>query len=268
MQELSNLLAQHGLVLVFANVLLTQLGIPLPAQPMLIVAGAFVAQQQIELLPLIAVAVLASLMGDTPWYFAGRRYGYGVLRTLCRIAVEPDSCVRQTESIFTRWGPQSLMVAKYIPGFATVAPPLAGTMRLAFPRFLAYSAVAGLLWAVLPVLLGMAFHGEVEQVLVWLEGMGPGALLVIVLAFALYVAVKAVERYLLLRFLRMIRISVAELAAMVQRGERPVILDVRSATARSLDPRHIPGALPLDMDARGAVRIEVPPEREVVVYCS
>jgi len=91
MQELTGLLAQHGLALVFANVLLAQGGIPIPALPILVVAGAFVSQGQIALAPLLLVSVVASLIGDMLWYFAGRRYGYGVLRTLCRVAIEPDN---------------------------------------------------------------------------------------------------------------------------------------------------------------------------------
>src|SRR5688572_30638287 len=118
---------------------------------MLIVAGALIAEGSLNVASLALVVVIASLLGDTPWYFAGRRYGYAILRTLCRISVEPDSCVKQTENIFTRWGPPSLLVAKYIPGFSTVAPPLAGTTGVGLGRFLTYSAVAALLWAALPV---------------------------------------------------------------------------------------------------------------------
>ena len=268
MQEMMNLLSQHGLTIVFANVLLTQVGVPVPAVPMLIVAGAFVAQGQLALAPLLAVTVLASLLGDLPWYLAGRLYGYRILRTLCRVALEPDSCVKQTENIFERWGPPSLMVAKYIPGFATVAPPLAGTMKLAAPWFVLYSGVAALLWAVLPILIGIAFEAEVERALVWLEGMGTGALLVIAGVVALYVGVKLVERYLLIRFLRMVRITVDQLRTVLSDGAPPVILDVRSASARRLDPRHIPGAIPVDMAAPEVHLGAVLPDRDVVVYCS
>jgi len=268
MQEMMNLLSQHGLAIVFANVLLTQVGVPVPAVPMLIVAGAFVAQGQLALVPLLAVTVFASLLGDLPWYLAGRRYGYRILRTLCRVALEPDSCVKQTENIFERWGPPSLMVAKYIPGFATVAPPLAGTMKLAAPWFLLYSAIAALLWAVLPIVIGIAFQAEVERALAWLEGMGTGALIVIAGVIALYVGVKLVERYLLIRFLRMVRITVDELRTVLLDGMPPVILDVRSASARRLDPRHIPGAIPVDMAAPEAHLGAVLPDRDVIVYCS
>jgi membrane protein DedA with SNARE-associated domain len=268
MEEMMGLLSQHGLLLVFANVLATQLGAPVPAMPLLILAGAFVAEGKIALAPLIAVAVAASLMGDTPWYFAGRRYGYGVLRTLCRISIEPDSCVKQTENIFERWGPPSLMVAKYVPGFSTIAPPLAGTMRLGLPLFLVYSAVAALLWVALPIALGAVFHAEVERALAWLESMGAGAITAIAGIVVFYVTVKSIQRALLIRFLRLVRISAAELRELLRDGEKPLILDVRSASARKLDPRRIPGAITVDIAVPQAALVEVPPERDVVVYCS
>jgi membrane protein DedA with SNARE-associated domain len=268
MEEMTGLLAQHGLALVFVNVLLTQGGVPIPAVPILVVAGAFVSQGQIALAPLILVSVIASLIGDTLWYFAGRRYGYRILRTLCRVAIEPDSCVKQTETIFERWGAPSLMLAKYVPGFATAAPPLAGTMRLGLPAFLAYSAVAALLWAGLPIALGAVFHAEVESALEWLESMGTGAAAVIAAVVLFYIGIKAVQRYLLIRFLRMVRISVEEVRQLLDREPKPVVLDVRSATARNLDPRRLPGAVAVDIAAPQTGLVAVPPDRDVIVYCN
>jgi membrane protein DedA with SNARE-associated domain len=265
---MSSLLAQHGLALVFINVLLTQAGVPVPAVPILIVAGAFVAQGQIGPASLLLVAVVASLIGDTLWYFAGRRYGYRILRTLCRVSIEPDSCVKQTENIFERWGAPSLMVAKYIPGFSTIAPPLAGTMRLGLALFLAYSAVAALLWVGLPVALGAIFQAEVERALEWLESMGTGAVAAIAAIVLLYVAVKVVQRYMLIRFLRMVRISVEELRDLMRQKSKPIVLDARSAMARKLDPRRLPGAVAVDINAPQAVLVAVPPDRDVIVYCS
>lgn len=268
MEEMISLLGQHGLALVFANVLLTQTGVPVPAVPMLIIAGAFVADGQIGLAPLILASVAASLIGDTLWYIAGRTYGYRILRTLCRVSIEPDSCVKQTENIFERWGAPSLMVAKYVPGFSTIAPPLAGTMRVGPPAFLGYSAIAALLWSGLPIALGVIFHTEVGRALEWLEGMGTGAAMVIAAAVALYIGVKTVQRNLLIRFLRMVRISVEELRDLLLRDEKPVVLDVRSMAARKLDPRRIPGAIAVNIESPQVALITVPPDRDVVVYCS
>jgi membrane protein DedA with SNARE-associated domain len=268
MEEMTGLLAQHGLALVFLNVLLTQAGVPLPAVPILVVAGAFVAQGQIALAPLLLASVVASLIGDTLWYAAGRLHGYRVLRALCRIAIEPDSCVKQTENIFERWGAPSLMLAKYVPGFATIAPPLAGAMRLAPLHFLAYSAVAALLWAGLPIALGVVFEAEVERALEWLEGMGIGALVVIGAVVVAYIGAKLTQRALLIRILRMMRIGAQELRELMARDPRPVVLDVRSALARSLDPRRLPGAIAVDIESPQAALVSVPLDRDVVVYCS
>jgi membrane protein DedA with SNARE-associated domain len=268
MEEMTSLLAQYGIALVFLNVLLTQSGVPVPAVPILVIAGAFVTQGQIALAPLLLVSVIASLIGDVLWYVAGRIYGYRILRTLCRVAIEPDSCVKQTENIFERWGAPSLMVAKYVPGFSTIAPPLAGTMRVGLPAFLGYSTVAALLWAGLPIALGAIFHAEVGRALDWLESMGSGAAVVIGVIVLAYVAVKTVQRYLMIRFLRMVRIGVTELRELMAKDAKPVVLDVRSAMARKLDPRRIPGAIWVDIVAPQAALVAVPPDRDVVVYCS
>jgi membrane protein DedA with SNARE-associated domain len=126
---MNDLIAHYGLALVFVNVLLTQGGAPVPAVPTLILAGAWTVHGDLGPAGIVGVSVAATLLGNVPWYFAGRRYGYPVLRALCRISLEPDSCVRRTEEVFGRRGAMSLVAGKYIPGFATIAPPLAGAMR-------------------------------------------------------------------------------------------------------------------------------------------
>jgi membrane protein DedA with SNARE-associated domain len=262
------LVAQHGLTLVFLNVLVAQLGLPIPALPMLVLAGALLAEGTIHFASLAIVVIVASLLGDTPWYFAGRRYGYRILRTLCRVSLEPDSCVKQTENIFARWGPPSLLVAKYVPGFSTVAPPLAGTMRVGLCRFLAYSAIAAALWAAAPVTAGFFFRKQIERLLDYIETMGAGALAIVATILIVYVSAKAIERYMLLRFLRMIRISPAELNGLIDRGQSPVIIDARSPLAREAEPRRIRGAIDADLASLETVLDTIPPDREVVVYCS
>lgn len=268
MQELTELLAQYGLLLVFTNVFLSQVGVPVPATPMLVVAGALAAQGEFGYAALLLVALVATLAGNIPWYFAGRRYGHRLLRTLCRVAIEPDSCVKQTESIFERWGAPSLIVAKYIPGFSTVAPPLAGAMRLGFPFFLLFSALGALLWIILPVMLGAVFHAEVEQALDWLTGLGTGALMLFAALVAVYVGTKATQRYFFLRMLRSARMTTAELRELLQGEQPPVIVDVRSDTVRRLDPRYIPGAIAVSLTDVSAALRGIPPDRDVVVYCS
>ena len=265
---MTGLLAQYGLALVFVNVLLHQAGIPVTAVPLLVVTGALAQQGQLSLAPLLGVAVAASLLGDIPWFFAGRRFGYPVLRALCRIAVEPDTCVKQTENIFERWGAPSLLVAKFIPGFSTVAPPLAGAMRLDFLPFFGFSAGGAALWAGAAIGAGMIFHTEVDRAVSWLEESGPGVAAAIAGVILFYAGVKWVERWLLIRMLRTARVSAGGLKELMLADMPPVVLDARSATARKLDPRVIPGAIAVDIADPGQHLAGVAPEREIVVYCT
>ena len=267
MEGIAGTLVEYGLWLVFGNVLLTQLGAPVPAIPMLIVAGALSQQGYWHATLVVALAVVASLIGDLPWYYAGRRFGYRVLNTLCRISMEPDSCVRQTEDVFTRWGPPSLMFAKFVPGFSTVAPPIAGALRLPLLPFLGYSAIGAALWAGLPVVVGILFHSEIDMVLQRGVEMGGYAALLVGGIAVLYIGAKWVERYLFLRFMRMMRITVPELHDLMQDDPGPVILDARSAAARILDPRRIPGALVVDTTAP-VLHEGIAPDRDVVIYCT
>lgn len=268
MEEMTGLLAQYGLALVFVNVFLTQIGVPVPAIPTLIVAGALAQQGQFSAASVLGVAVTASLVGDLPWFVAGRVFGYRVLNTLCRIAIEPETCVKQTENIFERWGAPSLIFAKFIPGFSIVAPPIAGAMRLAVLPFFVFSAIGAAVWAGVAVAVGMLFHAQVDWVIKWLAEIGSRAALVIGAVVALYIAARWIERWLLVRWLRMARISASDLHDQIQRADKPVILDARSTTARKLDPRRIPGAIAVDIAAPQMALVEVPPDRDVVVYCS
>src|ERR1700682_1621489 len=133
--ELVHLIAQYGLALVFLNVLVEQICLPVPAVPTLIVAGALSADGKLSAAAVFGVAFLACFIGDGLWYAAGRIYGRRVMRLLCRISLSPDTCVRQSEDHFERWGRLTLVLSKFIPGLSTVAPPLAGAMRLGLPAF-------------------------------------------------------------------------------------------------------------------------------------
>ncbi|HTE13980.1 MAG TPA: VTT domain-containing protein, partial [Burkholderiales bacterium] len=223
---------------------------------------------QLSLALVLLVAVAASLIGDLPWYAAGRIAGYRVLRVLCRVSIEPDSCVKQSETIFERWGAPSLLVAKFVPGFSTVAPPIAGAMRLGLPSFLIYSAIGALMWASAAVALGMIFHTQIDSLIKWLSEKGALAVLTLALMVGLYVAVKWVERRIFIRAMRMARITVEELKTLMDGNAPVIVLDVRSSTARKIDPRRIPGAVAVDIAAPEHNVGEVTPGHHIVVYCS
>ena len=268
MEQLTALLVQYGLFVVFANVFLEQAGAPVPAVPTLMVAGALAVGGGPSLTAIIGVAVVGSLLGDIIWYVAGRIYGMRVLQLLCRISISPDSCVRETETRFIRWGPVSLVIAKFVPGFSTVAPPLAGALRVKCGRFLFYSGLGAALWAGLAAVAGALFYRQIDWLLGKLGEMGIYALIVVGIALALFVAVKWRERRRFFKALRMARISVDDLYRLMQEGADPVVVDVRSPTARELDPRRVPGAIPIDVHNLDAALARVPPDRDIIVYCT
>jgi membrane protein DedA with SNARE-associated domain len=265
---LITLLQQHGLWLVFANVLALQLGLPLPAWPTLIVVAALPGGPPFA--AALAVAVAASLIADLVWFAAGRRHGRRVLRTLCRVSLSPDSCVQQTERLYSRWGPPSLAVAKFIPGFAAVATSMAGLVGTPLSRFLPFDALGAALWSGAALGLGRLFAGAVNELLAVLEAAGRWGLITLVALLALSIAFKALQRWRLIRRLRMARISVDELAQLIERGERPLVVDVRSPAAQAQG--RIPGAVWVDAQAfddslhREGLRERL--DDEVIVYCA
>ena len=227
-------LRHYGLVVVFANVLLAQIGLPLPAYPVLVVAGALSARGHHGLAALLLTSLGASLVADLLWYAAGRRYGGGVLKTLCRVSMSPDSCVRQTESIFARWGLRSLAVAKFIPGFAVIATSIAGNLRVSLSRFLLFDAIGAALWAGVAIGLGYLFYDAVTALLDALARLGRAGLWVVLGGFALFALYRWRQRRLFLRELRMARTTVHALRVMPRRAAgdsclRP--LGAASATA-------------------------------------
>ena len=266
--EIIALIAQYGLLLVFLKVLVEQAGVPVPAVPTLVVAGALAATDRLPVSGVVLAAVLACLVGDLAWYAAGRRFGSGVMRTICRISLSPDSCVKQSELRFQRWRGRVLLIAKFVPGLSTVAPPLVGAMGLRLPTFLLLDGLGSLLWAGLAVGLGYAFAAQIDVVLATLASAGTFAFELLLVLLALYIAVKWWQRRRLLLALRMARITVDELNQAIAGGRSPIVVDVRSQPARLLDSRVIPGALLADLDSVGRTLQDIPPDRELVIYCS
>lgn len=270
MQLLLTLIDQYGLWLVFANVLAVQLGAPVPAYPTLIAVGAASSSAPFNLAQVVAVAVAASLIADLIWYLAGARIGRRVLQVMCRISLSPDSCVRQSEDIYTRWGPPSLMIAKFVPGFAAVATSMAGVVRTRLASFAFFDAIGALLWSGLAVALGWIFRDAVVEILDVLAQAGRWGIVGLVLLLALYVAIKTVQRFRLIRSLRMMRVSVDELNDMVASGARPLIIDVRSAASQKNG--RIPGALWIDSNAfEQSMQSQALHERsaeDAIVYCA
>ena len=267
MEQLVELIQHYGLAFVFVNVLMLQAGLPVPAYPTLIVTGALVARGGAPLWELLAVAVAAALIADVCWYMAGRRYGGRVLQSICRVSLSPDSCVRQTESIFARWGARSLAVAKFIPGFASVATSMAGVVRVPAWKFALFDAIGATLWSGVAIGLGYAFSGAINQVLAAFETLGKVGLWLVAGGFLAYIAVRWWQRELFIWQLRMDRVTVDELHALLNAQRVGKVIDVRTPMAQALTGR-IPGAITVDPNSMRVDLLAIEPESEVVVYCA
>ncbi|GLQ91046.1 membrane protein [Dyella flagellata] len=262
------LIADYGLLLIFINVLVEQAGLPLPAVPALVVAGALSSTGKLPLVGVVLVALLACLISDFAWYVAGRRYGASVMRTLCRISLSPDSCVKQSELRFQRWRGQILLIAKFVPGLSTIAPPLMGAMRLRPQVFMLLDALGSLIWIGLIVGLGYAFSQQIDRVLFALASAGTVAVEVLSALLIAYVIVKWWQRKRLLLALRLARISVDDLHRLIEDGKAPVVVDVRSQASRLADSRIIPGSLMVNLGGIEQELVHVSIDQEVVIYCS
>jgi membrane protein DedA with SNARE-associated domain/rhodanese-related sulfurtransferase len=267
MASLPELINTYGVPLVFGVVLLEQIGLPIPAFPVLILAGARAVDRNDSWALCLAASVAACLISDYFWYRAGQYYGRSILRLLCKISLSPDSCVNQTEDNFARFGAKSLVVAKFIPGFNTIAPPLAGATGTTPPRFLWLSVLGALLWSGVGIGLGAWFHGSVDDVIAWFERMGSTALMVVGALLALFVVLKYVERRRNLGAARLPRIGPAELQALLEAGDDPLIVDARGMTRRQLE-HSIPGAVVYGEIAPERLMATLDRERHIVVFCS
>ena len=268
MTEAIQFLLEHGAWVLFWVVFVEQIGLPIPAIPLLIAAGALVGSGNMSALTALLVPVAASLPPDLAWYYLGRVKGGPVLGFLCRLSLEPDSCVRSTENLFHQQGPRALLVAKFVPGFSTVAPPLAGIVGMRPATFLFYDTAGALLWAGLCAGVGALFSAQLEQLARLFDQAGGLLLALVALGFAGFIGYKFWHRRKFLRELRMAKISVDELKQRLDAGEPVTIVDVRHPVSLELDPDGIPGALNLLLEEIEHRHHEIPRDQDIVLYCT
>lgn len=268
MHQAFDFLIRHGYVVLVGWVFAEQVGIPIPAMPLLLAAGALAGIGRLSLLASLFFAVLGALAADSLWFQLGRRKGIKILQLLCRISLEPDSCVRRTEGIFSKQGARSLLVAKFLPGLGIVTPPLAGIFRMRYSRFLLFDAMGSLLWAGAFLSFGYVFSGQIEHLAAYLASLGGWLLVLIAGAFAAYIGYKFVARQRFLRELRIARITVDELKRRMDSGEGVIIVDLRHSVDFEAEPETIPGALHMEAKDLEEKNARLPLDREVVLYCT
>jgi membrane protein DedA with SNARE-associated domain len=268
LNESVQFLIQHGYILLFAWVLIEQMGLPVPAVPLLIAAGALAGSGKINLAVAMGSAIIAVLLADVFWYYLGRYRGGRVLKLLCRISLEPDSCVRRTEDVFGRHGAHSLLIAKFVPGLNTAAPTLAGIFRMPLPRFVVFDGLGAFFWVSTFIALGYGFSDQLEWVAAYFLRWGSWLLMALLGGLAAYILWKYFQRQRFLYRLRTARISPQELLEKLNAGEQVMIVDLRQPLDIEIVPYVIPGALRMAMEELGERHHEIPRDREVILYCS
>ena len=265
LEQAADFLIRHGYAVLFGWVLLEQMGLPIPAAPLLIAAGALARAGKMNLTFALALALIAVILADLFWYSLGRYRGGRILKLLCRISLEPDSCVRRTENLFVRHGVHSLLVAKFVPGLNTAAPSLAGIFRMPVRRFMIFDFLGALLWVGSVTSLGLIFSDQLKQIALrwsgWLVAVLAGSL-------AAYVLGKFIQRRRFIRRLRIARITPKELMDKLRAGETISIVDLRQPMDIEAFPQMIPGALRIAMEEIEERHAEIPRDRDVVLYCS
>jgi membrane protein DedA with SNARE-associated domain len=261
-------LVSHGYLVLTAWVFAEQFGFPISSVPLLMAAGALAAAGKLGLAGITIFPIAASLLADSIWYEIGRFKGSSVLNLLCRISLEPDSCVRNTENLFARQGSNALVVAKYVPGLSTVAPPLAGMFGMRVASFLLYDGAGALAYIGGFVGLGYVFSHQLERVAEIALNLGTGLVVLLVASLVLYIAWKYLQRRRFLRKLRISRITPEELKRKIDAGEDVVVVDLRHSMDFASNPTTIPGAVFLPSEDFEKRYKEIPRDRELILFCT
>ena len=268
MHSALDFLLHHGYAVLLAWVFAEQIGLPVPSLPLLLAAGALAGAGRFSFFGSLFLSVFAAILADLIWYLLGRYRGIKVLQLLCKISLEPDSCVRRTEGVFSKQGARSLVLAKFVPGLGTVAPPLAGIFHMRPLRFLLFDTSGAFLWAGAYLGLGYIFSSEIERIAEHAFHLGGGLFVLLFGALGSYIAYKFIARQRFLRELRIGRITVDELKRKLDGGEEVVIVDLRHSVDFEADPQTIPGAFRMDAKELEEKDDRLPRDRDVILYCT
>lgn len=268
MQQTLEFLLQHIEMVVFLTVLAEQIGLPIPAIPILLAAGAVAGEGEAYLTVLTGLCVAACLLGDMLWFELGRYRGRQALSLLCRIALEPDACVRRTENLFITHGIRALILAKFIPGLSTVAPALAGLFKISIGRFFLFNGAGALLWSLSFLLLGYVFSDQIGYVGELAMQFGTTAVSIFAVSLGGYLVYKFLHRQKLLRELRVARITPVELKHLMDNGQESIVVDLRDILDHVADPYTIPGALRISPEELEQRHHDIPRDRDVILFCA
>ena len=264
------MIAQHGYLVIFVLVLAEAIGLPVPAAVALVAGGAAAAAHLMRLPAVIGLSILAMLLGDSLLYILGRYMGWTLLGLLCRVSTNPESCILRSAESFYKRGKVTLVIAKFIPGINTMAPPLAGSMRMRFFQFVRLDFLGASLYASAYIMLGFVFRDFLKSITRGFQVAGHAVEEVVVLAVIGYV----IYRMLLYRKHRVYRIvprvQVEELAQRLAAGEgdKVMIVDVRSHGYYDSGTERIKGSIRIEPNNLNQELQTIPKDKDIYLYCT
>lgn len=261
-------LIEYGYLVLFIFIFLDQVGLPLPSIAVILAAGALSGTGEMSAYMVILLTVLACIPADLLWFYLGKTRGGKVLGLLCSISLEPDYCVRKTETSFERLGSFSLVIAKFIPGLQTIAPPMAGLIQMPTIRFLALDIFGATLWASVLTFIGYWFSAELTGIATRFSELGVSAAIIVIGLFATFLGFKLVQRQLFLRSLRMRMLLPVEVNQKLNAGEALYIIDLRHRMDFNALPYALPGAVRVPMEKIAEHHQLIPRDKDIVLYCS
>ena len=261
-------LLRHGYWVLAVNVFAEQVGLPVPSFPILLAMGALAGTGNRSFAAALVLAILASLASDLMWFWLGRVRGASILNLMCRVSLEPDSCVSNTKSMFTKHGARTLLVAKFVPGLGATAAPLAGLTRMPMLKFLPTDILGAGIWSASYLAIGYIFRDQLEAVGDLAQRMGSWLVLLILAVLVIYLTLKYYQRQRFIRDLRVARITPEELMAMITSGSDVTVVDLRHSIEVKVDRMKLPGAIWIDLNELDERYQEIPSDREVILYCS
>jgi membrane protein DedA with SNARE-associated domain len=265
-EELVHIVERHGYLLLFCWVLAEQGALPIPSVPLLVAVGTLIHTGKLHTAPAVLCCLAGALTADIVWFYFGRTRGKRVLRFICRVSLEPDSCVKQTENAFLKYGLNTLLISKFVPGLNAVAAPLVGDSGAPVPHFLAIDSLGILIWSGAYLGLGYLFSGEIEKALGYTQQFGSGVLILIVAILVAWILWKFIQRRRFIKKLEVARISPEELRERIDAGDNLYIIDLR--TRRDNDLPSVPGAIRLSTEDLTSDFKQIPHDREIILYCT
>lgn len=261
-------LLKYGYLILFTWVLLEQIGMPVPSVPLILTAGTLTATHQMHWALALLSIVLACLVSDSAWFMLGNRYGNSMVRLLCRVSMEPATCVQKTKNSFSQRGAVTLLWAKFVPGLSAVAAPIAGQTGISYARFAAFDMAGSIIWASTFLLAGRFFGDAIKRnafILHWLGHFAVALVVLLVISFFVY---RVWKQNRFLKSVSRARLSPQELKQMMDDGEHPFIVDLRHPLDYLPDPRVVPTAIRMGPDDVAKRAEELPRDRDIILYCT